>query len=78
MVLADRAGGRRVHSCADHVSPGVERSAFRSARAPAGADVGLPIVQKILLLQIAAGLLFALFIAIGLDGQERDAGAKGW
>ena len=34
----------------------------------------LPFVENILLLQIHAGVLFALFIAIGLRARERDAG----
>ena len=34
----------------------------------------LPILENILLLQIAAGLMFALFITIGLTARERDAG----
>jgi hypothetical protein len=34
----------------------------------------VPVVENILLLQIQAGVLFALFIAIGLRARERDAG----
>jgi hypothetical protein len=34
----------------------------------------VPFVENILLLQIHAGVLFALFIAIGLRARERDAG----
>jgi hypothetical protein len=34
----------------------------------------VPVVENILLLQIHAGVLFALFIAIGLRARERDAG----
>src|SRR5436305_7018987 len=34
----------------------------------------LPILENILLLQIAAGTMFALFIAIGLAARNRDAG----
>jgi hypothetical protein len=34
----------------------------------------VPIVENILLLQIHAGVLFALFLAIGLRARERDAG----
>jgi hypothetical protein len=34
----------------------------------------VPLVENILLLQIRAGVLFALFIAIGLRARERDAG----
>jgi hypothetical protein len=34
----------------------------------------VPLVENILLLQIHAGVLFALFIAIGLRARERDAG----
>lgn len=41
----------------------------RAALTPA-----VPIVENILLLQIHAGVLFALFIAIGLRARERDAG----
>lgn len=34
----------------------------------------VPVIENILLLQIHAGVLFALFIAIGLQARERDAG----
>jgi hypothetical protein len=43
--------------------------AVREALAPV-----VPIVENILLLQIHAGVLFALFIAIGMRARERDAG----
>jgi len=41
----------------------------RAALAPV-----LPVVENILLLQIAAGLMFALFITIALTARSRDAG----
>jgi hypothetical protein len=41
----------------------------RAALAPA-----VPIVENILLLQIAAGIMFALFITIALGARNRDAG----
>ena len=43
--------------------------AVRAALAPV-----LPHIENILLLQISAGAMFALFIAIGITARERDAG----
>lgn len=43
--------------------------AVRAALAPA-----VPIIENILLLQIATGILFALFITIALAARNRDAG----
>ena len=34
----------------------------------------LPLLDNILLLQIQAGMLFSLFLVIGLRARERDAG----
>ena len=34
----------------------------------------LPLIENILLLQMAAGLMFAVFITIGLSARARNAG----